>query len=549
MNRSVHSCAFRPAIRRQIYLEAGVNIGQRIDLSVKYFSRRGFYNFLLICRTIYAEISHIIYSENNFIVQNRDPRKNLQALRNLTIVSVSALKRLTVHLNGAPCCLCGCCGRYTDFYGSPCLDRGHKKSLANPVPSDQVVLEKWRRTVDYVTAHAEFSNLELYLIANVHDYETALQVVDPILDFAKLRRCVICLGHDPDSTLAKLAEKTALRAKGHQFDESGLRFRFLDLPREIRNQVLQYTDLVTPIKEVMWNPKEGYSVCYCISHYDEEAEAFFGENSAIGHSFKFRNCWATAGVGCFCRRFHAVSSSMCHCWSPPKSLFLVCRDILNDARNIFFSKNRFIITSSKGPNCIAEGTPRRLEASIFLINVVPFTSLRYLRSIELVFPPFEKDYLRATDPAYSDWLQTINHVKKELCTPMLNLHVHMADPQTENGRIVGGLTYRLNLNQEQTQVIIAMYIRTLKTFPPLDRFKTFTMHLVVPWSWDRTGYHRSERSQETMEAYEKKRLHIEKIVGRSIVGENIDQVLMNSNRRNDSQWLMSTWTRYEQTIG
>ena len=115
----------------------------------------------------------------------------------------------------------------------------------------------------------------------------------------------------------------------------------------------------------MWNPKDGYSVCYCISSYDEEAEAFFGEDSAIGHSFKFRICWTTPGVGCFCRRFHAVSSSMCHCWSPPRSLFLVCRDILNDARKIFFSKNRFIITSSKGPNGIAEGTPQRLEASYF----------------------------------------------------------------------------------------------------------------------------------------------------------------------------------------
>ena len=118
---------------------------------------------------------------------------------------------------------------------------------------------------------------------------------------------------------------------------------------------------------------------------------------------------------------------------------------------------------------------------------------------------------------------------------MLNLHVHMADPQTDNGSVVGGLTYRPNFKKEQAQIIIAMYIRTLKTFPPLDQFKSFTMHLVVPWSWDRTGYHRSERSQETMEAYGKKRLHLEKMVGRSIVGEKVDQMLMNSNRRSDSQ--------------
>ena len=373
--------------------------------------------------------------------------------------------------------------------------------------------------------------------------------MDPILNLARLRRCVVRLGHDPDPTLEKLAEETAIRATGHQLEESGLPFRFLDLPREIRTQVLQYTDLVTPINEVMWNPKDGYSVCYCISSFDDEAEAFFGKNSAIGHSFKFRNCSATLGVGCFCRRFHAVSSSICHCWSPPRSLFLVCRDILHDARKIFFSSNRFIITSSKGPNDIAEGTPQRLEASVFLTNVVPFTSLRCLRSVELVFPPFEEDYLRATDPAYSDWLQTIDHVKNELCIPMLDLHIHVADPQTDNGRVVEASTYRPNLSKEQARTIIAMYIRTLKSFPSLDQFKSFTMHLAVSWGWDRTGYRRSERSHETLEAHERKRINMERTVGRSILGDNIDRVLMDSKRRGDSQWLESTWTRYEQTIG
>ena len=155
------------------------------------------------------------------------------------------------------------------------------------------------------------------------------------------------------------------------------------------------------MKEVMWNPKDGYIVCYCIGRWDEETETFFAKDSAISHSFKFRNCWATSRVGCFCRPFHAVSSSspMCKCWTPPTSLFLACHDILDAARMLFFSSNHFIITSSSnGPNAIAETTPKRLEASVFLRDVVPFTSLRWLRSVELVFPPCEDDYLCATEP-------------------------------------------------------------------------------------------------------------------------------------------------------
>ncbi len=548
-----------PAIRRQIYLEAGLNTGQRIHLDygvleqhshTDSFLRRSFYNLLLICRSIYAETSHIIYSENSFIVHQGDKR-NLQLLRNLTTESMFALRTLTVLLNDAPCCLDGCCGRYTDVYRIPCMDRGRKKSLVSSISRHQELIEDWRRTAKYITAHAKSFSLELYLIADVHDHETALYVVDPILRFAKLKHCAIRLGHDSDPTLEEIARNAALRATGRQLDESGLGFRFLNLPPEIRSQVLQYTDLVTPIKEVMWNPKNGYSVCYCISTFDKEALAFFDENSAIGHSFKFRNCWATSGVGCFCRRFHAVSSSsLCNCWSPPRSLFLVCRDFLQSAREVFFSQNRFIITSSKGPNGLAESTPERLEASVWLKNIVPFISLRWLRSVELVFPPFEGDYLRATDPAYGDLLQTIEHVEKELCIRMIDLHIHMADPETDNGSVVGAPTYRPNLEKEQSQKVIAMYVRTLKTLPPLNRFRRFTMHLAVPWGWDETGYHRSKRSHETMQAHEKKRMHIQEMVGRSIVGgNNIDQVLINSNRRSDSQWVESTWTKYEQTIG
>lgn len=133
---------------------------------------------------------------------------------------------------------------------------------------------------------------------------------------------------------------------------------------------------------------------------------------------------------------------------------------------------------------------------------------------------------------------------------MLNLHIHMADPQTDNGSVVGGLTYRPNLEIiEQGLIIIEMYLRTLKTFPPLDQFKSFTMHLVMPFRWNETGYHRSKRSHKSTEVYEKARMQIEKIIGLSIVGKNIDQVLTNSKTRSDSQWLELTWTRYEQTIG
>lgn len=182
---------------------------------------------------------------------------------------------------------------------------------------------------------------------------------------------------------------------------------------------------------------------------------------------------------------------------------------------------------------------------MFLTDVVPFTSLCWLRSVELVFPPFEEDYLRATEPAYSDWLRTLDYVKQELNTPMMDLHMHMADAEVNNGSIVGSRVYHPNSNREQSKKVIAMYVRVLNTFRRLHGFKGFTMHLALPWGWEWAGYHRPKLNEELWEAYESKRVGMQEFAGRKILGEKYNQFSRNSNRKSDSQWEVLTWYKYE----
>jgi len=65
------------------------------------------YRLLLTCRTIYSEVSPILYSENHFFIRYRD-RRNLAELRNLTPLSVASLRHLIIHLSsceqGITCC-------------------------------------------------------------------------------------------------------------------------------------------------------------------------------------------------------------------------------------------------------------------------------------------------------------------------------------------------------------------------------------------------------------------------------------------------------------
>jgi hypothetical protein len=68
-------------------------------------------------------------------------------------------------------------------------------------------------------------------------------------------------------------------------------------------------------------------------------------------------------------------------------------------------------------------TPSRLEASIFLTSTVPPNALRFLRFLEVVFPPFDENYLHLDELAYQDWLRTIDYVSDKLCLPTLTLRV------------------------------------------------------------------------------------------------------------------------------
>lgn len=104
-------------IRHRIYLEAGLVNDTDIDLNQwreSWFGPstddiRFSYNLLLTCRTIHAEASSILYSNNGFSIRYRDS-SSLRLLRNLSQDALSSLVHLSVHLNvtscelGEPCC-------------------------------------------------------------------------------------------------------------------------------------------------------------------------------------------------------------------------------------------------------------------------------------------------------------------------------------------------------------------------------------------------------------------------------------------------------------
>jgi len=521
-----------PVIRHRIYCEAGlVNHGNidlnRWDSSLDSWPKTADFKFsrnlLLTCRTIYAEASVTLYSTNSFFIRYRDPG-NLRALSNLTPKSLSCLTCLRVHLNVASCDARNAC---SDGYP---IQRSnhyrHDKPLGTFSHQEQTTLCKWQGLARRIATHIKPFKLRLYLICDAKDHETAEEVVRPLLSFPTLADCAIRLGRRPDIRNQDLAQKTPTRAMGHRLDHIESPFRFLDLPQELRRQILEYTDLITPLREVEWNPQEGFYLRYSVTRCDS-----LECPPEMHHACLCRNCWHYSNAGCFCRRFHAAFSSQCHCWSPPKSLFLVCRSLLEDARAVFFLRNRFVITPSAGCNKPAENTPNRLGVSSFLLDIVPSDALRFLRFLEVGFPPFDPDYLRPHEPAYQEWLRSIDHVKERLCLPLLTVRVYMSENLPYGG---GVASFAASLTKEECTAIINMYARILQPLSKLKGLRKFYAHLAWPGCWTRHGRRHCIQNPEIVERQTRM---IEQKCEWLVMGTVYDSMSLGKGEQRNSQWL------------
>lgn len=182
--------------------------------------------------------------------------------------------------------------------------------------------------------------LRFHFVCDSDGPETAAQVVQPLRDFPTLVSCRIRLGRDPNPSLDNIAKDIALISMGYQapsdYSPPKSSFRFLDLPHEIRAQILHYTDLVTPLCEVEWNPESKFQLRFSrdICH-DWQRDGSIGLcDTTLFPACQFRNCHRHDGLqlmGCFCQRYHAAFSLTCRCWSDPAYLFLVCKGFRDDA--------------------------------------------------------------------------------------------------------------------------------------------------------------------------------------------------------------------------
>lgn len=454
-------------------------------------------NLMLVSRSVRSEVSRYFYSTNQFFIRYSYD-KGLAALRNMAPHAVSLLTDLVVHLTLATC--------DTSFR--------HHSQLAGPSIAHQMVCE-WLITISYIKAYlTRPARLQLRFICDVDSLELGEQVIQPFLSSLDgkplLAGCGVRLSRNPDEALSALARRATYAATGTRHAAP---FRFLDLQREIRQHIFEFTDLVTPYCEVEWArtgpTKRGvYSFrrrpCECGGYRFQECPPGWH------HAWRFQDC-RPHDSGCFYARYNSAASTLpsrCHCWAPPTAFFLTCHTMRDDAIHIFFSRNRIVIVPDDGECHIAlSSTPARLPVCEFLTDIATPQpdALSSLRFLEIVFPPLGDargegvDFLPQGSPAYCEWVSTINQVRDRLSLPVLTLRVYFADrlyPMDDwDGRCFEPNPFRRNMTRDQESAVVAFYFRVVRPLAVLSLLGHFAVDAAWPALWSTRELDRMQRDR------------------------------------------------------
>lgn len=255
---------------------------------------RDFAGLLLSCRALYVETATLLYSANRFVL-HYSHQGSLGPLRSLSPTALASLTSLKVVLNQSSChepidstlyppycCqarrLDGpwdpyrfCDGHHGSLHRPPLLNPASRSELAV-----QAMLCEWDNAAAYLSSRVGVGRLAFSLVCDLdpeHRYalEAARLAVAPITHFSQLKDCHVRLSRASNYPLRRLAQEAVLQAL-HSTSPPRLKTPtdlLMSLPSELRVRILEYTDLITPWKEVTWSRQDrGYQVCHPTSPGD-----------------------------------------------------------------------------------------------------------------------------------------------------------------------------------------------------------------------------------------------------------------------------------------
>jgi len=351
------------------------------------------YQLLYVSKAIVNEVTAIFYSENHFTVF-RNSLGGLPALGSLSRKALSQMTSLSIYLNfvkederewWTP-------GRHS-FPQCHAMCSASKMNWAFRKErhwDETVSLKEWQRLCKILRPNIKPNRLKLFLACDMADIELSEEFLRPLLQTPtlQLRECSIRLApgflkpggtycHTPRSlqelaALARLnAQQAAEQLTTNRSTQSS--FRYGDLPKEIRLQILGHTELVSQF-DLAWASNQPVALAYQ-PHQSQFYEHRTFQYGAYESVICCQKCSPRTGV-CTCFLRDGAFSTTCTCWTMPLHFFLVDHQMKDDAEFVFYSNNHFLVSSR------ANRDHKKLRIYDFLTHL-PGNGRRYLRSLSL----------------------------------------------------------------------------------------------------------------------------------------------------------------------
>lgn len=386
-------------------------------------------------RLIQDEVQARLYAHNTFAVSLLGP-DGLRPLESLGDSALRELRVLVVSLR--PCkCLTPFCSKINWNHGECAvwprprsenfwialrhLSEGtHSRPLCCVSRTDKITLARWQRICARLASNTRPRQLTLYLTAEPADSRTAHAILDPLRRLPVLQDAVINLGtHLGNIESRSLARDLALSLTNKL---NYPRFRFLDLPLELQEQILQYTTLVDKYFMV-WDPTERLQGWACRQHCYESSQ---------------RDSFVDPGAFCSEENPGAFNSS-CECCESPLPYFLVNKAFAEVARYVFYARNEFRLFPTDSWSGQFEEIAERavlggdgyyeLALPSFLRRM-PQRHVSSLTHITLVLPPLAPNclpYPYHQHHSWGEWVASIDSLGQSADLRRLTLEVHFSD--------------------------------------------------------------------------------------------------------------------------